>query len=819
MTPEKIYLKGFAGVRDGLHRDEYTLDLTQLPADAQLVAIAGPNGAGKSTLMDNLHPYRLMPSRATSYSPAGFSFYDHLVLPENVKELTWSHAGKRYRSTLVFRINGKRKSEAYLHQEDGGRWVPVKLADGTLSDGKTETYDACLEGLLGTAEVFFTSQFAAQNRRQLSSYTPGQMKTLMVELLGLEQIRKHGDKASKIVTLLKQTLDERRRNHRSLGDPHAAIQAAMEGLARCDTTARELEQEKGTLAAALLAAQHQVASLTATQDAAADTERRRQVLLASLTQRRQETVVAVEQLRQDQTRETGKIQTAEQALVTARDTAQRQRSQSTKGRESAQAILARQDEILGAKTALAALLQDEEKSLRALETAQAVQRDRDAKEQALAVARTRLDAVRQQAGDAALRAEGLKKRLGLTETVPCRGTDLQPQCRLLSDAHEAKVLMPSADGGVARLRTQFDQLQVEIGGQERALASLGNTAEVLARARNGVDDLAAQRHKLESIAALGEALNQAEARLIECARADEETERALADTEQRTARESAEATALIEAIGKRIEERENLGATAQREVEVEIAALPAAFNQSALVAAQQALREAAVRVEVAEGENMTLVQERATLSSALELAKANAAQATTLRTGIDSLEAELGWWNLLAKSLGNDGVIALTIDDAGPELSRLANALLLACYGPRFTVSIRTQVETAKEELREGFDLVVFDADTGQSKSLEVMSGGQRVWINECLMRAIALYLAQSSGRRFDTLFSDEADGPLDPERKRMFMLMKREVLRLGNYRREYFVSQTPELVQLADVVIDLSKTVIPCAEEVDFLT
>lgn len=443
MTPEKIYLKGFAGVRDGLHRDEYTLDLTQLPVDAQLVAIAGPNGAGKSTLMDNLHPYRLMPSRATSYSPAGFSFYDHLVLPENVKELTWSHAGKGYRSTLVFRINGKRKSEAYLHQEDGGRWVPVKLADGTLSDGKTETYDACLEGLLGTAEVFFTSQFAAQNRRQLSSYTPGQMKTLMVELLGLEQIRKHGDKASKIVTLLKQTLDERRRNHRSLGDPHAAIQAAMEGLARCDTTARELEQEKGTLAAALLAAQHQVASLTATQDAAADTERRRQVLLASLTQRRQETVVAVEQLRQDQTRETGKIQTAEQALVTARDTAQRQRSQSTKGRESAQAILARQDEILGAKTALAALLQDEEKSLRALETAQAVQRDRDAKEQALAVARTRLDAVRQQAGDAALRAEGLKKRLDLTETVPCRGTDLQPQCRLLSDAHEAKVLMPS----------------------------------------------------------------------------------------------------------------------------------------------------------------------------------------------------------------------------------------------------------------------------------------------------------------------------------------------------------------------------------------
>jgi len=53
-------------------------------------------------------------------------------------------------------------------------------------------------------------------------------------------------------------------------------------------------------------------------------------------------------------------------------------------------------------------------------------------------------------------------------------------------------------------------------------------------------------------------------------------------------------------------------------------------------------------------------------------------------------------------------------------------------------------------------------------------------------------------------MFSDEADGPLDPERKRMFMAMKREVLRIGGYTEEFFVSQTPELVAMADVVIDL---------------
>jgi exonuclease SbcC len=56
------------------------------------------------------------------------------------------------------------------------------------------------------------------------------------------------------------------------------------------------------------------------------------------------------------------------------------------------------------------------------------------------------------------------------------------------------------------------------------------------------------------------------------------------------------------------------------------------------------------------------------------------------------------------------------------------------------------------------------------------------------------------------TLFSDEADGALDAQRKRMFMSMKREVVRLGGYRQEFFVSQTPELTAMADAVIDLDR-------------
>jgi exonuclease SbcC len=70
-------------------------------------------------------------------------------------------------------------------------------------------------------------------------------------------------------------------------------------------------------------------------------------------------------------------------------------------------------------------------------------------------------------------------------------------------------------------------------------------------------------------------------------------------------------------------------------------------------------------------------------------------------TAVAHPETELALWTALAKALGNDGVIALCIDDAGPTLASVTNELLLGCYGPRFSVSITTQVETAKKDLKE----------------------------------------------------------------------------------------------------------------------
>ena len=127
MRPISLTLKGFRGIRDGLGRDVIELDFEQLAGDAQLIAIVGSNGRGKTTIMDNMTPFPIMPSRAGADGLGGFSYYDQVCLPESVKDLVWEHGGERYRSQLVFRLNGKKKTEAFLHVRRGDSWQPMRL--------------------------------------------------------------------------------------------------------------------------------------------------------------------------------------------------------------------------------------------------------------------------------------------------------------------------------------------------------------------------------------------------------------------------------------------------------------------------------------------------------------------------------------------------------------------------------------------------------------------------------------------------------------------------------------------------------------------
>ena len=147
---------------------------------------------------------------------------------------------------------------------------------------------------------------------------------------------------------------------------------------------------------------------------------------------------------------------------------------------------------------------------------------------------------------------------------------------------------------------------------------------------------------------------------------------------------------------------------------------------------------------------------------------------------------------MLAKALGPDGIIPLEIEDAGPEVARNANELLRV-YDSRYTVRLSTR-EAAKgaKATKDVFDIIVLDAATSKSLSLKLMSGGQKRWIEDAVTKGICVFNKFAKGREFETIFTDEMDGSLDPEKKRSYFAMKRRVLELGGYTQEFCITQTP---------------------------
>ncbi|CAG9165541.1 SMC family ATPase [Cupriavidus pinatubonensis] len=768
MRPLKLTLSGFHGVRDGMRRDSVTLDLTHLPPG--LIALVGPNGAGKTTLMDNLHPYPIMPSHASKMTADGFSYWDHLCGTRGEKDLEWEHAGKLYRSAFAFRNPGKtRKAEYYLFEKGAaGDWVPLQLPDGTLSDGKADTYNRCIEAVLGSPEAFFTSVFSAQNRRPIASYQASEIKRLLAELLGIEHLRDLSAKAGDVAKVLGRSLDTLQRELVGLSAQRERAGQLAREIGQTDealTTARRERDAETANGAKLL---QERATLAARQSASAATEAR----LRELRQRETELGARRRQLESDH-----------RATATRTATRRRELEQLVASRKL---TLAEGPAILAAaeqRDALQMAIGRKQGELGALQ--QAVSQLEAQRTQHAALS-TELQGLEARGKSAAQFAGSLKAQADVIDTVPCRADPMHNTCPLLAQAREAQGKLAEQVITVRDLRASYQAKQLAMKPLADALAALPGQRTALSALQA---ELARDQQELQRLTALA-----ARKPMLDVAR------EGLAQAERDLTGLGEEEVAAAAIFAREVADADAQMSTVQRE----LSGLATEDVTGMLAALDLRIRQSREAVVALDGRIEVLIRQQATLSTELERVTAMVAGLPAVQGKADRLSDEIAQWKLLAKGLGNDGVIALSIDDAGPALTRIVNDLLLACYGPRFTIAIQTQTTLANGEKREGFEIAVNDGENDSTKDFSVMSGGQKIWINECLTRGIALYRAQDSGQAFQTLFTDEADGPLDPERKRAFMRMKREVLRQGGYEREFFITHTPDLVDEADAVIDV---------------
>jgi exonuclease SbcC len=215
------------------------------------------------------------------------------------------------------------------------------------------------------------------------------------------------------------------------------------------------------------------------------------------------------------------------------------------------------------------------------------------------------------------------------------------------------------------------------------------------------------------------------------------------------------------------------------------------------------ISELSRRIDAKRMDEASLRKEAGALEEALRQIAAAEERCETLGEEMAYLTSEISEWIIEERATGNDGIIALEIDDAGPTIASLANELLRV-YDAPFSVRINTQEMSRDGKLKEGFDIPVFDAKTNTSKSLKKLSGGEGTIVEDAVAKAICIYNKEKHGKDLATIFTDERDGALDPQKKRAYFRMKQKVLALGGYGQEYCITHTPELLAMANAVISL---------------
>ena len=122
----------------------------------------------------------------------------------------------------------------------------------------------------------------------------------------------------------------------------------------------------------------------------------------------------------------------------------------------------------------------------------------------------------------------------------------------------------------------------------------------------------------------------------------------------------------------------------------------------------------------------------------------------------------VGRLQLLEKACGRDGVQALLIEQALPEIEEDANALLERLTGGEMRVLFETQRELkSRDALAETLDIRIGDA--AGERPYENFSGGEQFRVNFAIRLALSKILARRAGARLQTLVIDEGFGSQDP--------------------------------------------------------
>ncbi len=135
----------------------------------------------------------------------------------------------------------------------------------------------------------------------------------------------------------------------------------------------------------------------------------------------------------------------------------------------------------------------------------------------------------------------------------------------------------------------------------------------------------------------------------------------------------------------------------------------------------------------------------------------------SLKADRKSLNHQVSQYRQLERAFGKDGVPALLIEQALPQIETRANEILDRLSGGSMSVRFITQAaykDKKRDDLRETLDIQI--SDSVGTRDYEMYSGGEAFRVNFAIRLALSEVLAQRAGARLQTLVVDEGFGSQD---------------------------------------------------------
>ena len=234
--------------------------------------------------------------------------------------------------------------------------------------------------------------------------------------------------------------------------------------------------------------------------------------------------------------------------------------------------------------------------------------------------------------------------------------------------------------------------------------------------------------------------------------------------------------------------------------------------QSALAAFEQA-RQSAPDLESAESAMLRLQE----TENRLRLELGGARQKVLVLEGLkrrrqeleaqrEALAVQIGRYKQLERAFGKDGVPALLIEQALPEIESRANDLLARLSDGAMSVRFVTQTaykDKNRDDLRETLDIQI--SDSAGIRDYELYSGGEAFRVNFAIRLALSEVLAQRAGARLQTLVIDEGFGSQDTQgRQRLIEAINRV---RPDFARILVITHIDELKDAFPTRIEVEKT------------